>query len=145
MDTVRLGASNLRVSRLCLGTMIFGSQLDEVGSHAVLDEAEGLGFDFIDCADVYPVPATDQTWGRSEEIVGRWLRGRRERFVVATKFGNRVGPQPAFDLLHSSPPAGTPGLWPPATTSLPAGQAPTGQPRRIRVHIHIPDWPGPSP
>jgi aryl-alcohol dehydrogenase (NADP+) len=92
MDAVRLGTSNLRVSRLCLGTMIFGSQLDEARSQAVLDEAETLGFDFIDCADVYPVPPSDQTWGRSEEIVGRWLRGRRERFVVATKFGNRVGP-----------------------------------------------------
>jgi aryl-alcohol dehydrogenase (NADP+) len=92
MDTARLGSSNLRVSRLCLGTMIFGSQLDEVSSQAVLDEAEALGFDFIDCADVYPVPPSELTWGRSEEIVGRWLRGRRERFVVATKFGNRVGP-----------------------------------------------------
>jgi aryl-alcohol dehydrogenase-like predicted oxidoreductase len=52
METVRLGASNLQVSRFCLGTMIFGSQLDEARSHAVLDEAGNLGLDFIDCADV---------------------------------------------------------------------------------------------
>lgn len=94
METVTFGRTGLRTSRLCLGTMIFGSQLDEHASHAVLDTAAELGIDFIDCADVYPVPPSRETWGRSEEIVGSWLRGRRERFVLATKFGNRVGPGP---------------------------------------------------
>jgi aryl-alcohol dehydrogenase (NADP+) len=92
MERVRLGATGLKVSRLCLGTMIFGSQCDETAANAVLDAAEELGIDFIDVADVYPVPPDPTTWGRSEEIVGRWLRGKRERFVLATKFGNRVGP-----------------------------------------------------
>jgi len=80
------------VSRLCLGTMIFGSQVDEPAAHAVLDQAAELGIDFIDLADVYPVPPSLETAGRSEEIVGRWLQGRRSRFVVATKCVNRVGP-----------------------------------------------------
>ena len=80
------------MSRLCLGTMIFGSQVDEPAAHAVLDQAAELGIDFIDLADVYPVPPSLETAGRSEEIVGRWLQGRRSRFVVATKCVNRVGP-----------------------------------------------------
>ena len=92
VDAVRLGKSGLRVSRLCLGTMIFGTQVDEPGARAVLDQAADLGIDFLDLADVYPVPASPETAGRTEEIVGRWLEGRRERFVVATKCVNRVGP-----------------------------------------------------
>ena len=91
METIRLGTAGLTVSRLCLGTMLFGSQVDEAGAFALLDEAEQLGIDFLNLADVYPVPVGPATWGRSEEIVGRWLRGRRERFVVATKCVNRVG------------------------------------------------------
>ena len=94
METVTLGRSGLRVSPLCLGTMLFGSQCDEATSVTILDEAAGLGIDFLDTADVYPVPPGPATLGRSEEILGRWLRGRRERVVVATKCGNRVGPGP---------------------------------------------------
>jgi aryl-alcohol dehydrogenase-like predicted oxidoreductase len=92
MQSVRLGRLNLRVSRLCLGTMIFGSQLEQDAAFAVMNQADELGIDFLDVADVYPVPATPATWGRSEEIVGAWLKERRHRFVLATKFGNRVGP-----------------------------------------------------
>ncbi len=92
METVTLGRSGLRVSRVSLGTMLFGSQCDQPTAVTILDEAAALGIDFLDTADVYPVPPSPATWGRSEEIVGRWLRGRRERFVVATKCGNRVGP-----------------------------------------------------
>ena len=94
METVSLGRSGLRVSRLCLGTMVFGSQCDAAAAFAIMDTAETLGIDFLDVADVYPVPVGPATWGRTEEIVGRWLRGRRERFVVATKCANRVGPGP---------------------------------------------------
>ena len=94
METVSLGRSGLRVSRLCLGTMLFGSQCDEASSFAIMDEAANLGIDFFDLADVYPTPPGPETWGRTEEIVGRWLGGRRERVVVATKCVNRVGPGP---------------------------------------------------
>jgi 1-deoxyxylulose-5-phosphate synthase len=92
METVRLGRHGLLVSRLCLGTMVFGAQCDEAASAAVLDAADELGFTFLDAADVYPVPPEPATAGSTEEILGRWLRGKRDRFVVATKFGNRMGP-----------------------------------------------------
>lgn len=92
MDTVNLGRAGLRVSRLCLGTMIFGSQLEEPAAFAVMDRAVELGIDFVDVADVYPVPPDPETWGRTEEIVGRWLHSRRPGVTVATKCVNRVGP-----------------------------------------------------
>jgi aryl-alcohol dehydrogenase (NADP+) len=92
MEGVRVGRSGLQVSRLCLGTMIFGSQRDQSEAFAIMDMAAELGIDFIDVADVYPVPPSSETWGRTEEIVGAWLKGKREGFVVATKCVNRVGP-----------------------------------------------------
>ena len=91
MDGVHVGRSGLQVSRLCLGTMIFGSQREQSEAFAIMDMAAELGIDFIDVADVYPVPPSSETWGRTEEIVGAWLQGKRERFVVATKCVNRVG------------------------------------------------------
>ena len=92
MDAVNVGRSGLRVSRLCLGTMIFGSQLDEASAFAVMDRAVELGIDFFDTADVYPVPPAPDTWGRTEEIVGRWLRSRGGAITLATKCVARVGP-----------------------------------------------------
>src|SRR5216117_1085485 len=92
MEHVQLGRSGLSVSRLCLGTMIFGSQLDETAAFAVMDRAVELGIDFVDVADVYPVPPSPETSGRTEEIVGRWLKGQRDRFVLATKCRMKVGP-----------------------------------------------------
>src|SRR6267143_1944332 len=94
MESVRVGRSGLQVSRLCLGTMIFGSQRDQSEAFAIMNMAAELGIDFVDVADVYPVPPSSETWGRTEEIVGAWLQGKRERFVVATKCVNRVGPRP---------------------------------------------------
>lgn len=95
---VRLGRTGLNVSRLCLGTMVFGGPaVDEQQSYAVLDAAEELGFDFLDSADVYPSPRGPERWGKGEELIGRWLDrspGRRERTVVATKFGDITGPAP---------------------------------------------------
>jgi aryl-alcohol dehydrogenase (NADP+) len=92
MQYTRLGATGLTVSRLCLGTMTFGLQADESVSHAILDAASDAGVTFIDTADVYPLGGTMDTIGRTEEIVGRWLKGRRERFIVATKAVGRTGP-----------------------------------------------------
>src|SRR5258708_34437107 len=92
MEGVRVGRSGLQVSRLCLGTMIFGSQRDQSEAFASRDMAAGLGIDFTDVADVYPVPPSSETWGRTEEIVGAWLQDKREGLVVATKCVNRVGP-----------------------------------------------------
>jgi aryl-alcohol dehydrogenase-like predicted oxidoreductase len=94
MNHRRMGRTGLKVSALCLGTMTFGHQCDEPTSVAILDRAAGGGVDFIDTADVYPVPPTPETAGRTEEIVGRWLRGKRDRFVLATKCRFRVGTGP---------------------------------------------------
>jgi len=84
----------LQVSRLCLGTMTFGLQCDEKTSHAILDAAADRGITFLDTADVYPLGGTLETVGRTEEILGRWLRGKRDKFIVATKCGGNVGPAP---------------------------------------------------
>jgi aryl-alcohol dehydrogenase-like predicted oxidoreductase len=88
----RLGRTGLKVSEICMGTMTFGSQAAEEAAHAILDRALDAGVNFIDTADVYPVPPTIETAGRTEEIVGRWLRGKRSRVVVATKCRAPVGP-----------------------------------------------------
>lgn len=92
MQHTRLGRTGLQVSRLCLGTMTFGLQCDEPTSVAILDRAATGGVTFIDTADVYPLGGTPETVGRTEEIVGRWLKGRRDRFILATKCFGRSGP-----------------------------------------------------
>ena len=85
MQHVRFGRTGLQVSRICLGTMTFGLQIDEPSSRAVLDKAADLGVTFLDTADAYPLGGDLSTAGRTEEIVGRWLQGRRADYVVATK------------------------------------------------------------
>ena len=85
MQHVRLGRTGLQVSRICLGTMTFGLQIDEAPARAVLDKAANLGVTFLDTADVYPLGGDLSTVGRTEEIVGRWLQGKRADYVVATK------------------------------------------------------------
>jgi 1-deoxyxylulose-5-phosphate synthase len=85
MQHVRLGRTGLQVSRICLGTMTFGLQIDEAPARAVLDKAADLGVTFLDTADVYPLGGDLSTVGRTEEIVGRWLQGKRADYVVATK------------------------------------------------------------
>jgi aryl-alcohol dehydrogenase (NADP+) len=91
----RMGKTGLKVSEICLGTMTFGVQCDEKASFAILDKAAAAGVDFLDTADVYPIPMTKETCGVTEEILGRWLDGRRDRFVVATKcfFATGDGPR----------------------------------------------------
>jgi aryl-alcohol dehydrogenase-like predicted oxidoreductase len=92
MHHVRLGRTGLLVSNLCLGTMTFGLQCDETMSDAIMDRAAEGGITFFDTADVYPLGGGLATVGRTEEIVGSWLKGKRDRFVVATKCFGRTGP-----------------------------------------------------
>lgn len=92
MKHTRLGRTGLQVSRLCLGTMTFGLQCDEKTSIAIMDRAAEGGITFFDTADVYPLGGTPETSGRTEQIVGRWLQGRRDRFILATKCNGRTGP-----------------------------------------------------
>src|SRR5947208_9612393 len=94
MHTRRMGRTGLKVSEICLGTMTFGHQCDESTSFAIMDKAAEHGVNFIDTADVYPVPPSPETTGRTEEIVGKWLRGKREQYVLATKCRMRVGHGP---------------------------------------------------
>ncbi|MFC5608252.1 aldo/keto reductase [Variovorax soli] len=93
IPTTRLGRTGLTVSRLALGTMTFGLQTDEAVSQQILDKATGAGINFLDTADVYPLGGTLETAGRTEEIIGRWLKAKgRGNFVLATKAVGKMGP-----------------------------------------------------
>ncbi|HSS94589.1 MAG TPA: aldo/keto reductase [Candidatus Dormibacteraeota bacterium] len=94
MEHTRLGRTGLKVSRICLGTMTFGLQIDEAASRAVLDRAAEGGVTFLDTADVYPLGGGVDLTGTTEDIIGRWLKGKRHQFVVASKAFGRTGPQP---------------------------------------------------
>ena len=87
MKRKRLGRSGLVVTDIGLGTMTFGRQTDEATAFAIMDRAVELGVDFLDTAELYPVPPDEATTGLTEEIVGRWLasRGLRDCVLVATK------------------------------------------------------------
>ena len=82
-----LGRSALKVSPLCLGAMMFGGETDEATSREIVDKAVDAGVNFIDTADVYHA-------GRSEEVVGRAIAARRDRWVLATKFGFPISQGP---------------------------------------------------
>ena len=94
MEHVRLGRTGLQVSRLCLGTMTFGYQCDDETSFAILDTAADAGITFLDAADVYPAGGGLATVGRTEEILGAWLKDRRDDYVIATKCAGPMGERP---------------------------------------------------
>jgi aryl-alcohol dehydrogenase (NADP+) len=94
MQHTKFGRTGLRVSKLCLGTMTFGLQCDQAQSRAILDTAAEGGIDFLDAADVYPLGGGPKTAGRTEEIIGQWLEGKRHEFIVATKCVGAMGPKP---------------------------------------------------
>lgn len=83
----QLGHSDIEVSELGLGTMTFGEQNTEQEGHRQLDVALEAGVNLIDCAEMYPVPPRETTVGRSEEIIGSWLkaRARRDDVILASK------------------------------------------------------------
>ena len=91
MEYRQLGRSDVKVSALCLGTMTWGTQNSEAEGHEQMDYAFERGINFLDAAEMYPVPPGPETYGRTEEIIGNWLtaRGSRDKVVVATKV---VGP-----------------------------------------------------
>jgi aryl-alcohol dehydrogenase-like predicted oxidoreductase len=96
MQMVPPGHTGVKVSRACLGTMTFGIQADEPTAFAIMDRADEAGINFIDTADAYPLGAGLDLVGRTEEMVGAWLRerGARARMILATKCYNRMGPGP---------------------------------------------------
>jgi 1-deoxyxylulose-5-phosphate synthase len=94
MPFARLGRTGLNVSRLALGTMTFGLQTDEAVAQKILAKAAAGGVNFLDTADVYPLGGGLDMVGRTEEILGRWLKGQRHSFVLATKAVGKMGPHP---------------------------------------------------
>ena len=86
MQHKRLGKSAIVVSDICMGTMTFGSQTDEAAALRILDRSFDAGIDFYDTAEGYPVPPDAKWVGRTEEIVGKWLKTKpRDAIILATK------------------------------------------------------------
>ena len=86
MQRRRIGRSGLVVSDICMGTMTFASQCDEPLSQQIMDVAYDRGIDFFDAAELYPVPPMKETFGKTEEYVGRWLKTKpRHTVILATK------------------------------------------------------------
>lgn len=97
MKIKQMGRTGLRVSEICLGTMTFGHQCDEPTSFAILDRAWQGGVNFIDTADVYPIPVDRATVGATETIIGNWFKahpGRRHEAILATKCYFQMGSGP---------------------------------------------------
>lgn len=99
-----LGRTDLRVTEICLGTMTWGSQNTEAEGHAQIDMALAAGVNFMDTAELYAVPRSPQTSGRTEEIIGSWFarHGQRDRWIVASK----VAGGPVDFLRDGSPTTG---------------------------------------
>ena len=98
MTAILLGNSDLSVPSVCLGTMTYGQQNSEAEAHAQLDYALGQGVNYIDTAEMYPVPARAETTGLPERHVGTWLkRQARDHIVLATK---APGPGRALDWIR---------------------------------------------
>jgi len=102
MNTIPLGQSDLQVSPICLGTMTFGeSQVDQATSDRLLDHALQRGLNFIDTAEMYPVPPSAARYGDTERFIGNWLSrrpGMRSRIVLATK---AAGPVRGYEWLRN--------------------------------------------
>ncbi|MBX9450347.1 MAG: aldo/keto reductase [Mesorhizobium sp.] len=92
MEKRRLGRTDIFVSKICLGTMTFGEQNTEAEGHAQLDMALDRGVNFIDTAELYPIPPKAETQGRTERYIGNWMkaRGNRDKVVLATKVVGRT-------------------------------------------------------
>ena len=110
----QLGRTDLKVSEICLGTMTWGSQNTEAEGHEQMDYAIDQGINFFDTAELYAVPPREETYGRTEEIVGTWISqpGKREKVILATKVagpsfhymrgGNRIDRENIIAALDKS-------------------------------------------
>ncbi len=87
MRYTHLSSTDISVSTICLGTMGYGYQVSETDAHAQLDYALTQGVNFIDTAEMYPIPPTRERFGHTEDIIGRWLQksGKRKDIILATK------------------------------------------------------------
>lgn len=102
MQTRKLGNTDIDVSLICLGTMTWGEQNTESEAFEQLDYATGAGVNFIDAAEMYPVPPRAETQGLTEQYLGNWLarRGRRDDLVIASKV---AGPGNGLTYLRNGP------------------------------------------
>lgn len=97
----KLGRSDLHVSAVCLGTMTYGQQNTEAEAHAQLDYALDRGINFIDTAEMYPVPGRAETCHRTEEFIGSWLKRQpRDKVILATK---AAGPARTLEWIRGGP------------------------------------------
>jgi aryl-alcohol dehydrogenase-like predicted oxidoreductase len=101
MHFLSLGTSDLKVSHICLGTMTFGQQNSEAEAHDQLDFARSQDINFIDTAELYPVPPRAETYSTTETIIGHWLkRQRRDQVILATKV---AGPSRGMNWIRGGP------------------------------------------
>lgn len=96
MQQKQLGNTDIKVSKVCLGTMTFGEQNTEAEGHEQMDYALANGVNFIDTAEMYSVPGRAETQGNTERIIGTWINNRKNRdeFILATKV---TGPSANFE------------------------------------------------
>jgi aryl-alcohol dehydrogenase-like predicted oxidoreductase len=99
MKYTTLPNTEIKVSKICLGTMTFGQQNTEAEGHAQMDYAVEQGVNFFDTAEMYSVPAREETYGSTEKIIGTWFKktGKREEVVLASKI---AGPNPNFSYMR---------------------------------------------
>jgi aryl-alcohol dehydrogenase-like predicted oxidoreductase len=99
MKYTTLPNTDVKVSKICLGTMTFGQQNTEADGHAQMDYALENGVNFFDTAEMYSVPARQETYGSTEKILGTWFKktGKREKIVLASKI---AGPNPSFTYMR---------------------------------------------
>ena len=99
MKYTTLPNTDIQVSKICLGTMTFGQQNTEAEGHAQMDYALEQGVNFFDTAEMYSVPARQETYGSTERILGTWFQktGNRDKVVLASKI---AGPNPNFTYMR---------------------------------------------
>ena len=97
----QLGSSDLMVSNICMGTMTFGQQNSQQEAHQQLDYAMGQGINFIDTAEMYPVPPRENTAYSTEIIVGNWVKSKpRDKIILATKAAGRSRGMPWLVMVN---------------------------------------------
>lgn len=101
MDYTTLPTTDIRVSRICLGTMTWGRQNTESEGHQQMDYAFSRGVNFFDTAELYPIPAQKERYAETEKIMGNWFRktGRRQDVVLASKI---AGPAPFTRFIRTT-------------------------------------------
>jgi aryl-alcohol dehydrogenase-like predicted oxidoreductase len=99
MKYTTLPNTDIKVSKICLGTMTFGQQNTESEGHAQMDYALDNGVNFFDTAEMYSIPSREETYGSTEKIIGTWFKktGKREEVVLASKI---AGPNPNFGYMR---------------------------------------------